>query len=199
MRIIRLTGAVLWAAAALVIVGAGVSGPAGAHSPKHFSDTGVTVSFTLAPGTQIVYSGADVDDFPVTVTCDSFSASATVPATGLTIALSAPPAVGDCSDNFGGTDIPTTSGSWTVRLNSHGTKVFMETPQDGWTFTSSALTGCTVTLAPSGPAIEKGRYNDLDTGTWTNVPYPTTGSGCTVTGNPVFSATIDVSPDESAA
>ena len=140
---------------------------------------GTVVKAQLKTGTDLVFNG-DIDSIPITVTCTKFSASGKVPATASdTVKLSAPPTFSGCTDNSGGTDTITTTGTW--KLSETSTTQTLKIPQDGATFKSSILSGCTITVAPTGAAKVKGAYNDSNTDTVTNAPIPTSGSGCTST------------------
>ena len=54
-------------------------------------------------------------------------------------------------------------------------------PKDGATFKSTILSGCTITVAPSGAVKVTGTYNGKNTDTVTNASIPTKGTGCTST------------------
>jgi hypothetical protein len=161
--------------AALVTTGGlvfGLTVPASATLPA-----GTVVKASLKTGTNMIFNGA-IDSIPITVTCTSFKASGKVPSTPSdSVTLSAPPQITGCTDNSGGTDTITTAGTW--KLSETSTTQKLKIPQNGATFTSSVLPGCTVTAAPSGSVKVKGKYNDSNTVTVTNAPIPTSGSGCT--------------------
>jgi hypothetical protein len=140
---------------------------------------GTTVKAKLQSGTDMIFKG-DIDSIPITVTCTSFSASGKVPSSPSdSVTLSSPPTISGCTDSSGGTDTITTTGTW--KLSETSTAQKLKIPQDGATFKSSVLSGCTITAAPSGPAKVKGAYNDKNTDTVTNASIPTSGSGCTST------------------
>jgi hypothetical protein len=140
---------------------------------------GTTVKAALKSGTDMIFKG-DIDSIPITVTCTSFSASGKVPSTPSDkVKLSSPPTISGCTDSSGGTDTITTTGTW--KLSETSTSQKLKIPEDGATFKSSVLSGCTITAAPSGPASVKGAYNDKNTDTVTNASIPTSGSGCTST------------------
>lgn len=51
-------------------------------------------------------------------------------------------------------------------------------PKAGATFRSTALSGCTITAAPSGSANISGAYDDVNTLTFSSASIPVSGSGC---------------------
>jgi outer membrane protein assembly factor BamB len=168
----------------------------------NISPANTNVTANLQPGTKLTVSGS-VDGVGVTVTCDQASASATTPAQGLDpVNLAAPPTYSSCTDNFGGTDTVTASGSYTLRFadayrdeaRESGDFLVLGIPQDGLTATSSVVPGCTVTAAPSGPVPELLTYDDNGTATTRNVMVPTSGSGCSVSSAFAFSEALTVSP-----
>lgn len=140
---------------------------------------GTKIKAALKSGTDMTFQG-DIDSIPITVTCTSFSASGTVPSSPTdSVKLSSPPTISGCTDSSGGTDTITTTGTW--KLSETSTTQKLKIPEDGATFKSSVLSGCTITAAPSGSVKVKGKYNDSNTVTVTNAPIPTSGSGCTST------------------
>ena len=162
--------------AAFVATGAlvfGLTVPASATLPA-----GTVVKASLKTGTNMVFNGA-IDSIPITVTCTKLlgKRQGPVDAIGLGASCRLRPQIAGCTDNSGGTDTITTSGTW--KLSETSTTQKLKIPQDGATFTSSVLPGCTVTAAPSGAVKMKGSYNDSNTVTVTNAPIPTSGSGCT--------------------
>jgi hypothetical protein len=181
----------------------------------HFSlASGTAISGSLKTGTHLVITGS-VDGLPITVTCTTFKAAGTVPATGLKVTLSAAPTISGCKDNAGGTDTiktNTTNGKWTLtevdkvndetitEPNSTGDSLSLGIPKAGATFASSLLSGCVITVAPTAAISLKGSFNDATTVNDKNAPLPVAGnSKCTtttgaVTGTIVLSKSIhDVS------
>lgn len=181
---------------AVGVTALGMSTAAFAKSKPHFSNPGVTDTGSLVSGTDLVFSGGTIDGVGVTVSCSTFIATGTVPAKGLVVTLSSPPTISGCSDNLGGTDTVTTSKSgWKLEANKTGTTATLVQPKKSATFTSTALSSCTVTAGPSKIA---GSYNDLNAETITDGgPIKTVGKGCTTAGSTVASASITFSADES--
>jgi hypothetical protein len=80
----------------------------------------------------------------------------------------------------------------TTEPNS-GDKLKLIIPKAGAVFSSSILTTCKITAAPSGPASVTGAYNDVNTDTVTKAAVPVSGSGCTATGT-TTTAKVILSP-----
>ena len=154
----------------------------------------VTVTGALKSGTKMTFKG-DIDSIPITVSCTNFSASGkTGSSPSTTVPLTAPPTINGCTDSLGGTDTintNATNGNWS--LSAKGKKMTLNIPKAGATFTSSVLSGCTITAAPNGAIGVKGKYNDKNTDTVKNAKIATTGSGCTSTAAST-SATVVLSP-----
>jgi hypothetical protein len=180
----------------------------GADTGDHFSlAAGTVVTSALKSGTKVTFKGS-IDGVAITVTCTTFTASGKIPATGLTVPLSAPPTISGCKDTLGGTDTVktnTTNGKWKLREKdvtttadsaepNSGDKAILTIPKAGATFVSSFLPTCTVTTAPSGPANVTGTYDDINTIQDTNASIPTSGSGCTTTAASE-TATVVLSPN----
>ncbi|HXW34910.1 MAG TPA: hypothetical protein VEJ87_10065 [Acidimicrobiales bacterium] len=170
----------------------GMSSVAGA-APKHFSNPGVTDTGTSS---NLQFTGGTIDSVPVTVNCTSFVASGVVPSKGLSITLSAPPTISGCTDSLGGTDTVTTKGTgWKLVANSSGSTLTLDQPSKSATFTSSALSTCTVT---AGPAKVAGSYNNLNAETISSGgPVKTKGSGCSTGGSTVVNASVSFNQNES--
>jgi hypothetical protein len=163
---------------------------------------GTTVTANLKSGTDMVFNGA-IDSIPITVSCTTFTGTGTIPQTSSdTLTLSSPPTLSGCTDTSGGTDTITTNqtnGSWV--LTAKGKKapysLTLEIPKAGATFTSSALSACTVTAAPKKPAKVKGSYDGTNTDTVSGAKIPTKGSGCT-SSTATATATVVFSPSPGA-
>jgi hypothetical protein len=119
---------------------------------------------------------APVDGIDLTVTCTSFKSSGKTPASGLTVELPTAPTYSGCTDSAGGTDTVKTSGAWTITANSTGSQLTIGLPKDAATFTSSILSGCVVTIAPSGATTLTGKYNDSNKLTLTKAKFAIGGN-----------------------
>ncbi len=192
---------------AAALLAASTAWAASTDTDDHFSSpSGTVVTGTNKAGTDITFKGT-INGLPITVNCTSFKASGKLPATGLSVTLSAPPAITGCKDTLGGTDtIKTnqTNGKWKVveidAANDEnatepntGDKVSLVVPKAGATFTSSIVSGCTITAAPTKPASITGPYNDNGTVSDSNAPIPVSASGCSAS-TATVSGTILLSP-----
>jgi len=74
-----------------------------------------------------------------------------------------------------------------------GDKLRLTIPKAGATFSSSIVSGCTITAAPTGPASVNGTYNDASTDTVKSASIPVTGAGCSASSS-TLSATVVLSP-----
>jgi hypothetical protein len=159
---------------------------------------GQTFTASLKSGTDMVFNGA-IDSIPITVSCTSFSGSATTPASpAKKINLPSPPTISGCTDSSGGTDNITTNqshGSWMLELSgkSGHYKITLVVPKEGAAFTSSVLSSCTVTAAPKKPAKISGSYDGTSTDTVSNAQIATKGTGCT-SSTATANATVVFSP-----
>jgi hypothetical protein len=174
---------------ALVAIGALVFGVATAAFAS--LPAGTTVTGKLKVGTDVTFNG-DIDSVPITVTCTTFTVTGKVvsPASD-TMKLSVPPTIKGCTDSSGGTDTIKTSGTWKATISS--TTLTLVVPKDGATFTSSILSACTITAAPTAAVKIVGAYNGKNTDKVTNAKIPTKGTGCTST-TATTSATEVLSP-----
>jgi hypothetical protein len=174
--------------------------PLALHAP---TTTGTKVNAKLKTGTTMQLTGT-IDGIPITVTCKSFTASGTAPATGaINVTLPEPPKMSSCTDSFNGTDTIVTNqtnGKWTLKEVTSGTtkKLDLTMPKAGATFSSSLVSGCDVTASPSASTIIAGAFKpgtkkDSGTDTVTNAPVPVSGSGCTATSSTI-SATVVLTP-----
>lgn len=146
----------------------------------------------------------------IVVTCTKSVASGTTPTTGLGTFTIKPPTFSDgtgpCTDNLGGTDTTSTSGTWKIgsidQANDEtgsepntGDKLFVIVPKAGAVVHNSL--GCTITVAPNAPFTVTGKYNDVSTFTVSisNLPIkvvggaqcPTNATTSTFKGTYVFS------------
>jgi len=181
---------------------------AAGDTDDHFSlAKGATVSGALKTGTNMVFKGT-INGVPITVNCTSFSASGKIPATGLVVTVG-PPAISGCTDSLGGTDtIKTnaTNGTWKVseidlandeagtEPNSTGDRVKLTIPKAGASFSSTILSGCVVTAAPTAAVGVTGKYNDVSTDTVTNAKIAVSSTGCSAASPTTVSATVILSP-----
>jgi hypothetical protein len=179
--------------AGLASVGSGVAGASPATSKPHMVPADTKISAALKKGTTFT-STATVNGTPVTVTCTEMKAIGKTPKDGLTAKLSAPPKYSGCKDSLGGTDTVTSSGIWSVTLNSTGTRGTLNVPKDAGTITSSVLPSCKITVSPDGPTKMLGSYNDVNTATISGASLPISASGCTVSSDASVSSTIVVTP-----
>ena len=167
------------------------------EATPHMVPANTVIKASLKTGTSFKATGT-IDGTPITVTCTSVTASGKTPADGLKAPLSAPPKFTGCSDSLGGTDTVTTSGSWSVSLNSTGTSGNLIVPKAGSTFQSSILgSACTIIVSPNGTTKVKGTYNDKNTLTIKNAPLPvapSSTSSCTAGSTTSVSSTVVVKP-----
>lgn len=179
-------------------LGAGALVVVGATAAYASLPAGTTVTGNLKSGTDMTFKG-DIDSVPITVSCTTFTATGVVPKSpSYTVTLSKPPTLSGCTDSAGGTDNIKTKGKW--KLTESKTAPYQMTlliPKKGASFTSSVLSGCTVTAAPSGSVKVTGSYDGTNTDTVTNAPIKTKGTGCTST-TASTSATVVLSPSPGA-
>jgi hypothetical protein len=153
--------------------------------------TTTAVYGSVAPGTTVtghsgntVFKGT-INGINITVTCTNFTDSVVVPAGATNKINIPPPTINGCTDSLSGTDTVTTNsthGSWSLKVNSTGTKLTLGIPLKGATFKSSFLPSCTITAAPTAAVKVKGVYSSsAGTDTVTSKPIAVSGSGCTAT------------------
>jgi len=159
---------------------------------------GTKVTGNLKTGTKMTFKGT-INGVPITVTCTTFTGSGKVPA-GTDVKkvnLTLPPTIKGCTDTLGGIDtIKTnqTSGKWWLSMNATAPYTMtLSMPKKGATFSSSILSSCVITAAPTARVGIAGSYDGTSTDTVTNAPIPTSGSGCTST-SAKTSATVVLSP-----
>jgi hypothetical protein len=166
--------------------------------------TTTAVYASVAPGTTVtgtssstVFNGT-IDGVAISVTCTNFTDSVVVPA-GAKKTLDIPPAtINGCTDTLGGTDTIKTNdkdGKWELKTNGAGTKLTLVIPEKGATFTSSVLSGCKITAAPTAAVDVVGTYNSSNgTDTVTNAPIAVKGKGCSAT-SASTTTTVTFSPN----
>ena len=141
----------------------------------------------------------------ITVTCTSATLSLATHASGLAVTMQ-PPTVSGCTDNFGGTETVTTSGTWKLTFvdaandsaqaePNTGDHLKLVVPTGGATVKSSLLP-CTISSTQS---TVRASYNDKNKAKFTN--QKVSGSGCggsnTATFNGTFLTSINVSDSKS--
>jgi hypothetical protein len=73
----------------------------------------------------------------------------------------------------------------------------LDLPEKAATFTSSILSGCKLTVAPTKAAVISGKYNNLNTLTITGAKFPISGSGCSTGATASATTTVKLSPNVS--
>lgn len=180
-----------------VVVGLG-TGIAFAAGDTDDSISPANTAFTANNSTNIVFKG-NVNGFPITVTCTHSSLSGTTPATGLGPINISNPSFTSCTDSVFGTDTVTTNstnGRWqltfidaandeTQNEPNTGDQLQITIPKAGATFKSTALSGCTITVAPTASANITGTYDDANTLSFSSANVTVSGAGCTATSSAV--------------
>ncbi|MFB4303244.1 hypothetical protein [Actinomadura sp. NTSP31] len=173
-----LTRSAVVATGAAALIGAGAVAAWATITP---GSTAVTVT-----STSLKFSGT-INGTAVTVTCTSASIGFTTPASGNGPVNTSLPVISGCTDTLGGSDTITPSGTWQIAANSSPTQVKLTIPQNGATFTTSAIAGCSIKASPSGSTTVTAAYVNPTSAppngraTFTNVSVPFAGTGCTVT------------------
>lgn len=195
-------------AGALLVTAGVVHAATSTDTEDHFSAAaGTVVTGNLKTGTAMKFVGS-IDGLTVTVTCTKFTDSGSVPATGLTVVLSKPPTISGCTDSLGGTDTVvtnSTNGKWklsevdaandeTAVEPNTGDHARLTIPKAGASFSSSIVSGCTVTAAPTAAASISGGYNDNGTDTVVNKSIPVSGSGCVASSSAVTATVVLSTP-----
>ena len=192
--------------AALAVWGAPTLLAATGDPDDNISPAKTAFKINLKTGTTSTLS-ATVGGVPVTSTCQTSADTGKTPATGLTAFTIGRPAFSNCTDNLGGTDTVTTSGTWTMSFKDAandeagelpGDKLTLNVPIGGATLTSSAASGCVITLAPVKKVSLTAAYDDVSTAKFTNAKVPFSASaGCpggATTGTASFNATYVSTP-----
>jgi hypothetical protein len=180
-----------------------VATPVAAYSAPNTLPAGTKVTAALASGTTMQFVGV-IDGVSVTVKCTSFSGSGKVPKkAGDKVTLSAPPKITGCTDSLSGKDTiktNSTNGKWTLSVTSTSPySMTLTIPKAGATFSSSTLSSCVITAAPSAAAGVTGTYNSsTGTDTVSKAKIPTVGSGCTTSADSTTSATVVLTPNPGA-
>jgi hypothetical protein len=152
-----------------------------ADPDDNISPGSTAVTATIGGGTGEFYLSGNItvgaQSGTLVITCPSGGYGFTTPASGLgPVNLSAPPTFSSCSDNAGGTDTVTTSGTYTITFVDaakdeasespgppYGDNINLGMPMAGITITTTIIPGCTLTLAPTGPVSLPGPYDDNGT------------------------------------
>jgi hypothetical protein len=197
-RTTRKLAIVLTSAAALVAL----ASPAAFAADTGDGLTPAATSFTVANNGNVTLSGNVTVGFitvKVVVTCTSVTLTAKTPPASppsLTAPVTSnqPVTFTGCTDNQGGRDTVTTSGSWSLTLIDNPTEVDPVTepntgdqltiniPAGGAKFSSSALSGCTITANASSPKTSSfndgsGSGGSSTSGTFSGASVSVTGSG----------------------
>jgi hypothetical protein len=222
-RMIRINkGLALAASLTAVVVGLG-TGVAFASAETDTDNVNpANTAFTAGNSSNILFKG-NVDGNPITVTCTVSGISGTTPATGLGPVNISNPIFGSsaapCKDSAGGTDTITTNstnGPWQLTFvdlaNDEGIVIGATTdepaghavhtgdqikitiPKAGAKFTSTALSGCTITAAPGGPASITGAYDDVNRLAFSSASFTVSGSGCFASSSAI-SGSYQFTPD----
>lgn len=149
-----------------------------------------STSFTASNSGSVTFS-VSILGTNVIVTCTSSSISAKTPASGLALTLPSPPTFSGCTDNHGGTETVTTSGTWKLVFvdaandesqaePNSGDSLSLSIPAGGAKVTSSLLPSCPVT---NSAATVTAAYNDTNTATFTNQKIPGSACGISATAN----------------
>jgi hypothetical protein len=156
---------------------------------------GTVVTGNLKSGTDMTFVGK-INGVAITVSCTTFTASATAPSTpSKTVDLNAPPTLSGCTDTLTGTDTVktnSTNGPWEIETSGKK-KITLIIPKAGTTFVSSFLPSCVITAAPKKAVKVSGKYDGTSSDTVSNAKIATSGSGCTST-TATTSATVVFSP-----
>jgi hypothetical protein len=124
-------------------LGATTTGAAPLATGNHIVPASTTVS---GKSTSTVFAAGGI-----TVTCTNSVAGGKTPKAGLSFPIKPLPTFNDgssapCTDSFGGTDITTTSGKWTLKF-INPTELEIVVPIKGAVVSNSL--GCTITVAPT--------------------------------------------------
>jgi len=202
LRIPRKSILVLGAAAAVVAL---TTTTALAAGDTDDSLSPASTSFTVSNSGNITFAGT-LDGFSFTVTCTDVTMTAKTRASGLTASVTSNPdfhnAAKDCTDNHGGTDTVTSAGTWSLtevdaasdahstEPQSTGDQLTINIPNNGATFVSSFVPGCTVTAQSSTPTSSS--FNDMNSATYSSATVNVTVSGffCTTSPTATLSGTF---------
>lgn len=181
----------LFARAAVATAGCAVAaatfgiGPAAAQTSTTVSPAGAAVQATNQGVVKAVAGG-------VTITCNTSTATGTVPAAPnntnpsgpVTVPISAPTFTGCSTSMWGVSATVTTSGSWSI-TGQNGSPISgsINVPTGGMVIQTSGLASCKVVVAPTAPASLAGTWTNGNPSTVqaTNSPAPikvTGGFGC---------------------
>lgn len=166
----------------------------------------VTVTAKLKPTSSVVFSGSTGPLAGIVSTCKASTTKFTLSSKGggLGPFTLTNPTYTTCTDNANGTDTiktNSTNGAWTATYvnAASATKPDMlklVVPKAGETITSSAASGCLITVAPTAAGAISGTYDNAGNLDFTNQPlkYSLTGSSCllgTGSGNATLSTTLN--------
>ncbi len=133
-----------------------------ASSPAFAAGVSPTNTLITASSSSLKFAGT-LNGVAFTVTCTSASLQFTSPSSGYgPVSVVNDPTISSCTDSLSGTDTVTanhTNGSWSV-LATSTPSVQLTISQAGATFTTSALSGCVVTAAPSAAATITASFNN---------------------------------------
>ena len=159
------------------------------------SPPSTAVVATLASGTDLSVS-TTVLGAPVTATCTAMKLRGKTPAAGLTIRVPTVHTISGCTDQFGSVTA-VASGTWKLFFKKSGTAANLIIPQSGLVFTD-ASSGCSVTAAPSAPAVLAGTYGSGNlTISGATVPTSYSGGACATspgTATATFTVTLHLNP-----
>ncbi|WP_175410030.1 hypothetical protein [Streptomyces sp. TRM64462] len=161
-------GTGLAAAGALALAGVTPAAAQQTAAPAPVTASGPTTVTPAGHGFSAALSGkATLKSGSVTVTCSVSSSTGTVPAApdnhnadGAVVSAISPPSFTSCTTSMPGVRATvTTSGSWTVSMQ-YGSPVVASftVPAGGLVVQTSGLASCTVTAAPTAPAVTSGTW-----------------------------------------
>lgn len=185
-------------AAGAIVLGTATAG----FSAPSTLPAGTVVKAALASGTDMTFKG-QIDGIPLTVSCTTFSGQGKIPSkAGYSMTLQNPPTISGCTDSLGGTDtIKTndTNGKWKLTVTkSSPYRLSLVISKAGAVFTSTVVSGCSITAFPNAAGKVTGAYSSSSGSvTVTNASIATSGSGCSSTAA-TTSATIDFTPNPGA-
>jgi hypothetical protein len=183
--------AIVTAAAAAAVGLATTAALAAGDNDDHIRPANTTITATNSGNLTVSFS---VFGHTITVTCTSTTLTLKTPKSGLAVKMK-PPAVSGCTDNFGGTETVTTSGTWRLvfvdapndssqKEPNKGDRLRLTVPAGGATIQSSLLP-CTISSSKSTVSAS---YNDKNKATFKN--QKVSGGGCGGTNTATFNGTF---------
>ncbi len=142
---------------------------------------GVTPANTLITGTMSNWSiSGQANGVAFSVGCAHVTLQFTTPSSGYgPVPVVEDPSFSSCSDSVSGADtvaVNHTNGPWTITFDSVP-HLLLTISQASITITTSALPGCVITLAPTGPVMIIGPYANLPHhATFSGAPVPVSGT-----------------------